>query len=288
MGGVLSIEDIILDQDRRGISELRPHLPSDFCDRAAALVLEHPGTVIIVTGFYILRAGATETDGPPGAVVIGDALTSLGYEVVYITDRLTAPVLRVVAGEGARVVEFPIVDESASKDFADALLMEIDPSVLISIERCGWNTDRTYLNMRGVDFSDYNAKTDFLFLDHPCSVGIGDGGNEIGMGELAAVVPTVPTLVRKPSVTKTTSLVISSVSNWGGYGLVAAISRRKGVRLLPSVEEEGRLVKKAVDSGAVDGMSFKREYKVDGFTLAENGQAIAKLNALLALEGVPS
>ena len=280
----MSIEDIILDHDRRGVSELRSHLPEDFCDRAAALVLEHPGAAIIVTGFYILRAGATETDGPPGAIVIGDALRSLGYDVVYVTDRLTAPVLSVLAGEGARLVEFPIADESASKAFAEALLEEVDPSVLISIERCGWNTNGAYLNMRGVDFSDYNAKTDFLFMDHPCSVGIGDGGNEIGMGELAAVVPTVPTLVREPSVTRTTSLVISSVSNWGGYGLVAAISRRKGVGLLPSVEEEARLVKKAVDSGAVDGMNFKREYKVDGFTLAENGRAIARLHALLARE----
>jgi len=282
----LSIEDIILDHDRRGISKLRPYLPADFCDNAAALILDHPGTAIIVTGFYILRAHATETDGPPGAVVIGEALASLGYDVVYVTDRFTAPVLRTLLKEEVRLVEFPITDEVSSRSFAVALLEEVDPSVLISIERCGLNSSGSYLNMRGIDFSDYNAMTDFLFIDHPCSIGIGDGGNEIGMGNLASVIPTISTLVKEPSVTTTTSLVISSVSNWGGYGLVAAMSRRKGVNLLPSSEIESQLVKMAVGSGAVDGMSFKAEYKVDGFTLSENGEAITRLHSFLDSEAL--
>ena len=74
----MSIEDIILDRDRRGIAALRPHVPADFCDRAAELVLDKPGTVLIATGFYILAAAAPETDGPPGAVAIGRALEALG------------------------------------------------------------------------------------------------------------------------------------------------------------------------------------------------------------------
>ena len=39
-------------------------------------------------------------------------------------------------------------------------------------------------------------------------------------------------------MTATSELVISSVSNWGGYGLVAALSRRSGRNLLPSLEYE--------------------------------------------------
>ena len=54
----MTIEDIILDHDRSGISALRAHLPDDFCDQAAALALERPGTAIVITGFYILAAGA--------------------------------------------------------------------------------------------------------------------------------------------------------------------------------------------------------------------------------------
>ncbi len=52
-----TIEDIILDQDQRGVSHLRGHVPTDFCAQAAQYILDHPGPAIIATGFYILSAG---------------------------------------------------------------------------------------------------------------------------------------------------------------------------------------------------------------------------------------
>jgi hypothetical protein len=282
----MSIEDIILDRDGRGISGLRPYLPEDFCDEAAGLVLDHPGTAAIVTGFYILTAGATETDGPPGAVVIGDALQTLGYKVVYVTDRYTAPLMTAVVGDRARVVDFPITDDEASRRFASDLLADLDPSVLIAIERCGLTSEGLYRNMRGHDISAFNARIDYMFSEHSSSVGIGDGGNEIGLGNLASEVTTIPSLVKIPCVTTTTKLIISSVSNWGGYGLVAALSKQKGRNLLPSVEEERELVKRMVDLGAVDGMSAQQVYKVDGFTLEENSQTVERLHELLGRQGI--
>ena len=71
MNSHLTIEDLILSNDQRGISELRDLVPADYCTRAAKLVLDNTGTVLITTGFYILSAGAPETDGPPGAIAIG-------------------------------------------------------------------------------------------------------------------------------------------------------------------------------------------------------------------------
>ena len=284
----MSIEDIILDRDRRGISQLRPHLPPDFCDQAAGLILDSPGTAVIVTGFYILAAGATETDGPPGAIVIGRALASIGYEVVYVSDRYTEPLLRAIVGSESRVVEFPIADDDASKRFAAELLAELNPSVLIAIERCGLTSEGLFRNMHGHDITQYNARTDYLFSDHPNTVGIGDGGNEIGMGSLASVIPTVSSLVRIPTISATTKLIITSVSNWGGYGLVAALSSRRGQNLLPSVEAEQELIRETVRNGAVDGMTQKAEYRVDGFTLEENSQTVARLHELLAGQGISS
>ena len=281
-----SIEDIILSRDRRGISALRPHLPRDFCEQAASEILDHPGTALIVTGFYIAAAGAVETDGPPGAVAIGDALESLGYDVVYVVDRYAVPLITSLKGANATVVEFPITDVEASKRFADGLLEDVAPSVLVSIERCGLTDEGLYRNMHGVDISAYSARVDYLFSNHPHSVGIGDGGNEIGMGAIATKVTEVPSLVKKACVTRTTRLVISSVSNWGGYGLVAALSRQAGRDLLLSVDAERELVKRCVDMGAVDGMSAKQEYRVDGFTLEENSEAVAGLHNLLAREGI--
>lgn len=284
----MSIEDIILDNDRRGISALRTHLPEDFCDQAASLVLEHPGTAMITTGFYILAARAVETDGPPGAIVIGNALQSIGYDVVYVTDRYATPLMNAVVGSRARVIDFPIDDDEASKKYADDLLAEINPSVVIAIERCGLTSESLFRNMHGQDITQYNARVDYLISGHPNTVGIGDGGNEIGMGNLVEEIPMVPTLVKAPCVTTVSKLIISSVSNWGGYGLAAALSKQKGKNLLPSVEEEQDLVKRTVNMGAVDGMSTKSEYKVDGFTLEENSQALVKLHEYLVQQGISS
>ncbi len=278
-----SIEDIILDRDRRGLSKLREHLPADFCDQAASLVLRRPGTVLIVTGFYILAGGGAETDGPPGAIAIGNALRSLGYNVVYVTDRYTVPFLE---GHDAPVVDFPITDDESSRRFAAELLGRLAPSLLIAIERCGPTHESLYRNMHGQDISQYNARIDHLFNDFPYSVGIGDGGNEIGMGILKDEIPEIPTLVKLPCVTFTTQLIVTSVSNWGGYGLVAAISRRTGRNLLPTVEREEQLIKSMVDMGAVDGFTNKPEYKVDGFPLEENSITLARLRELLATDGI--
>ena len=282
----MNIDDIVLDRDRRGVSALRPHLSNSFTLDAARLVLDNPGTAIVVTGFYILDAKAAETDGPPGAVVIGNALHDLGYNVVHVTDRYAASLMSATGGDHARVIEFPIVDDDTSREFATGLLKEVEPSVIISIERCGLTSEGLYRNMRGRDLTAYNARIDHIFTDAHATVGIGDGGNEIGMGNLADQIPKIDTLVELPCVTRTTELVIASVSNWGGYGLVAALSQLCGRDLLPSIEEERRLMTQTVDLGAVDGMSAVQEYKVDGFTFNENSETVQALHDYLSSQGI--
>ena len=277
----MTIEDIILDRDRRGISHLRPYVPADFCDRAARLVLDNPGVAFIVTGFYILDAGLIETDGPPGAIAIGNALERLGYSIAYVTDKYGAAVMNATKSEAATVIDFPIADDAESKAFAQQLIAERNPSVIIAIERCGFTHDLKYRNMRGRDITQYTARADYLFTNHPHTVGIGDGGNEIGMGNLANQITTVDSLVKQPSVTTASELVLASVSNWGGYGLAASLSKLAGKNLLPSVEEDMATIRKTADTGAVDGMSALQEYKADGFTLEENAETIRALQALI-------
>ena len=283
----MTIEDIILDRDRRGISELRPFLPSDFCDQAANLLISNPGTVLITTGFYILASKAPETDGPPGAIIIEKALTDLGYKVVHVSDQYTTNLLEETSNPGSQVIEFPITDSKSSEDFARDLLQEFDPSVLISIERCGLTDDGYFRNMRGLDMTEFNAKTDYLFTQHSKTIGIGDGGNEIGMGNLSTEVANIASLVDAPCTTTVKNLVISSVSNWGGYGLVASLSKLKGLNLLPTIEEEQLLLTRMVNLGAVDGTTSKNENTVDGFTMEEHSLALADLHGYLDSIGVP-
>ena len=273
-----SIEDIILQQDKRGVSELRSHLPSDFCGQAARYIMDHPGHVVITTGYYITMSGGPETDGPAGAIAIGDALQSLGRRVTYITDSYMGSALRDLAGDGTEVVEFPIADVETSRRLASEILHRLKPDLLLSIERSGRTRDDTYLNMRDVDITPHTARVDYLFESGIPSVAIGDGGNEIGMGNLVEVIPTVERLPKNPSVAKVDKLVIASVSNWGGYGLVASLSRLAGRDLLPTVEHETKLIQRMVEMGIVDGTTGDAAPTVDNFSLEENGAVLEQLH----------
>ncbi|MBP37863.1 MAG: DUF4392 domain-containing protein [Dehalococcoidia bacterium] len=279
------IEDIILHDDIRGMKALRQHMPDGWLEAAAQLLLDHPGRILIATGFYILRAGEPETDGPPGAVAIGAALKEMGNTVAYVTDEKCSVAMRAIAGDD-EVVEFPITNHRESSEFAHNLLVKHAPSALVSIERAGLLGDGTYRNWKGVDFSEHNAKIDHMFNEHPYSVGIGDGGNEIGMGNMRAVIPSIENLPDDPCVTTTTELITASVSNWGGYGLIAALSVKTGKNLLPSVEQGYEWVKDIVAVGAVEGMSGESKDWVDARAPEDDAMCLRDLHALLAAEAL--
>jgi hypothetical protein len=279
------IEDIILQDDIRGMKALRPHMKAGWLEASAEMILDHPGKILIATGFYILRAGEPETDGPPGAVAIGEALKILGNSVAYVTDEKCSTVMRAIAGED-EVIEFPITTHHASSIFAHELLAKHAPSALISIERAGLLGDGTYRNWKGVDFSSHNAKIDHMFEEHPYSVGIGDGGNEIGMGNMRHVIPSIENLPDDPCVTTTTELITASVSNWGGYGLIAALSLKTRKNLLPSVNQGYQWVKDIVLVGAVEGMSGESKDWVDARAPEDDAMCLRDLHVLLTDEGL--
>ena len=134
-----SIEDIILREDKRSMASLRPYLQSDFCTRSAQFILDNKGPVLIATGFYILSCDAIETDGPPGALAIGNALTSLGFPVAYVTDPYSDSVMKGL-DPNLKLYKSPIANWDDSYAFASAVCEEFQPSLFISIERCSANS----------------------------------------------------------------------------------------------------------------------------------------------------
>jgi hypothetical protein len=276
-----TLEDIILSHDRRGMTALRPHLPADYCQQAGQLLLENYPCVLITTGFYVTRLSAPETDGPPGALAIGRAVTALGGRAVYVSDQYTAPLLRAHATPDCEVVCYPICDEAQSRAAAQSLLHQYRPSLMLSTERCGVTASGVYRNCLGQDISAYTARLDTLFRSEIPSLGIGDGGNEIGMGKLARVIPSVPGLPREPAITATTALVIASVSNWGAYGVVAALSALAGRDLLPKPDAEEELIAGLFAGGCYDGTQPQPACGVDGFSLQENSRIIQRLSLWL-------
>ena len=274
-----SIEKIILQNDIRGISNLESYLKSNFVNNAAKMIIENKGTIFITTGFYIAYANAPETDGPPSAIALGNTLKKLGNEVVYVTDKWSIDILTEMTDD--KVIDFPIDNHEKSENFANKIINEFMPSLSISIERASLMEDGTYRNWKGQDISNYNAKIDYIFKNASNTIGIGDGGNEIGMGNLFHEIKKIESLPSNPATTKVDNLIISSCSNWGAFGLICAISEIKLINLLPTIEEAKNLIVKCVDLGAVEGLTGEKKYAVDGRGLEEDSVCLNDLHEYL-------
>jgi hypothetical protein len=123
----------------------------------------------------------------------------------------------------------------------------------------------------------------FLARHRAVTVGIGDGGNEIGMGNARARIARASgaLMARIASVVRVDHLVVAGTSNWGAYGVVAALERLSEQSLLHTPELERLLVDACVAAGAADGITRRRESTVDGLPIAAHA-AVVELLALAA------
>jgi hypothetical protein len=111
------------------------------------------------------------------------------------------------------------------------------------------------------------------------TIGVGDGGNEIGMGNVRARLTRGGGLAaRIVSTVRVDHLVVAGVSNWGAYGIVAQLGRLAGRPLLHTPDDERRLVTACVDAGACDGVTRKPEPTVDGLPLETHAAMVALLS----------
>eukprot|EP01125_Pyxidicula_operculata_P014399 TRINITY_DN4792_c0_g1_i2.p1 TRINITY_DN4792_c0_g1~~TRINITY_DN4792_c0_g1_i2.p1 ORF type:complete len:146 (+),score=33.20 TRINITY_DN4792_c0_g1_i2:499-936(+) len=142
--------------------------------------------------------------------------------------------------------------------------------------------------MRGIDNSPNTAKIDSLFLKAfgtgVLTIGIGDGGNEIGMGNvLEGVEKHVPLGDKIGTKVKCDHLITAGVSNWGGYALAAAlysVAPSPTINMLPNIEDEENILKSIVDAGAVDGTTSKSVMAVDGMDWAVHKDIVHQINSI--------
>ncbi len=266
-----SIEDIVLRHSGRGMDILRGYKKDSYAEKAARTILSwERGKVFLATGFYV--AGFAETDGPVGTVFLAKALKKLGFEPVILTDDFCKGFFE---PEGIKVLYMPF---DADVSWCMEELGIYSPVGLISIERCGENAVREYANMRGVSITDKTAAADLFFriaLGIIPTIGVGDGGNEIGMGNMASIIEEKLSL--NPCVITVDELVIATVSNWGAYAIIAYLERLSGVKVFMKFEEARAFIKKTVEIGSVDGVLKKPIVSVDGFSMDVEKEIIDSL-----------
>jgi hypothetical protein len=73
-----------------------PMVPYSDLTGAVVSLVEKGRKVTIVTGFYVPvgKPPATETDGPPGALILAEGLKYMGMEVSLLSDEYTLPTLK--------------------------------------------------------------------------------------------------------------------------------------------------------------------------------------------------
>jgi hypothetical protein len=162
---------------------------------------------------------------------------------------------------------------------ADILKIE-RPTHLVAIERPARSRSGDYLNMRGHSVAEWNRPIDAMFVERgrATTIGIGDGGNEIGMGNVRARLARAGALMARIAATVTVDhLVVAGVSNWGAYGVVAHLGRAAGRALLHTPAEEREVVAACVAAGAHDGVTRRREPTVDALPLEAHAAMVALL-----------
>lgn len=267
------------------------------------LAASEPGArVLLLTGFPSrswLLEGLTETDGPVGAAVLARVLEeALGAVPVLLTEaRLVPYVAASVRAAGlitgsleqalaskpgppaaavAAVVPFASAAGGDAPSAARELLARVRPAAAIAVEMPGKAADGRYYNVSGREVPPHLvADGDALFQEARrrgvLTVGIGDGGNELGMGNIAdAVESLLPEGRRVAARTPVDFCIAASISNTGAFALAAALAAEAGRPEVLDAIDVGRIIERCSDAGAVDGVSSRVDPMSDGVPVSLN------------------
>src|SRR5262245_5504840 len=302
---IRAIRDAIqCDVGNRGMARdptdnLLTAFPNDLTDACRSIANHAAPRVGIVTGFMIptVDPPTGETDGPPGALLLAQALHRHGIPCVLLSDA---------SGHDALWAGLELLNLTQAITLV-GLPMDLDPAAvfhitrpvthLIALERSGpsygfesippEHRGRNH-TMRGRDITDLTAPAHRLF-EVPrdfVTIGIGDGGNEIGMGRIPyqTICKNIPNGELTACRTAADHLIVAGVSNWGAWALAAGMMSMKGIMEpeLFQASRELRLLERLVEHGPlVDGKKAEKAATVDGLTFEEYVKPLIAIDDLL-------
>jgi hypothetical protein len=224
---------------RRNIARIRELVRGDLRKFATSLASNRNARIAILTGFYIPQGqpAAAETDGLSGSVIMASGLKRAGYQAVVATDLPCYPALKAAAEGSPEPVEVLRcgVDDASVIDLWRRLQSWGVTHVVI-IERAGLGVDGRPYDMMGHPLDEFTAKFD-LIVDEArkagvITLGVGDGGNEIGMGKIdkGLIAEDIDNGEKIACVTATQYAMVCGVSNWSGVALLVAMAILDPVR----------------------------------------------------------
>jgi hypothetical protein len=262
-----------------------------------------PGdTVLILVGFVLLPHRVPEMDGTVSAMLLARAMV-LAFQAkpvivcppdsVEAIKKCAAVVGLHIYEDIATVKELPLSmgvisftkDAARAPAQADEIIAAVKPAAVVSVEASGANAKGEYHNAVGKNVTVLQAKTDILFTKLQelgvLNIAIGDLGNEIGMGALAAhikkYVPfTAPGECQCGcgggilAATAADNVITATCSDWGCYALMAALAYlKRNIEILHREEMESEVMRVAARSGFID-MTGSLLPGIDGFNTRLN------------------
>jgi hypothetical protein len=168
------------------------------------------------------------------------------------------------------------VDDAAAQQAAANFMRDLQPRALIAIEMPALAADGFAHTASGrAIVHDHLAKADHFFHQAKAQgilrIGLGDGGNEMGMGSLrdtlARISPVGATIA---AMTDADVPVVGASSNWSAYAIGICLEALSGsTRVNRSIDLAG-IIRRCAEEGAIDGYSSRPEAKVDGTPIALN------------------
>lgn len=303
------------DPGHRGIH----HIVKDDDFGKAALALSHAESVAIITGFPVHESIPDETDGVTGCISLTDTLLALGKQVTWITDPKMGDLHFKLLKEFCETTLCPQrpqtkpynPDIPISEQLYDGKGKPLY-NVIISCERVGRAKDGRYYTMKGIDISQRISTVDVIFEAAQksvdiCTVAIGDGGNEVGMGTVLNQVETNISKGELIACSIPSDLLLScGVSNWGCYALGLALVSlkkcpvhdrylRRGIgtqsdvkeelmKRVASIEREEAILALVEKHGIRDGMRPGEKMSVDGMYFKnEHSDAINQMRSAVEI-----
>ncbi len=147
--------------------------------------------------------------------------------------------------------------------------------------------------MRGLDITESTEPADRLFRlaqkvhANTRTIGIGDGGNEIGMGKIPheTIVKNIPNGDLIHCRVPTDHLIVAGVSNWGAYALAAGLfvllDRKPPADLFDPDRELAILEAMVREGPLVDGVTGQQTATVDGLTWEEYSRPLLEMQRIL-------
>jgi hypothetical protein len=283
---------IFLKQDTRKIRALfelllsKKILSEDIFEQTARVIRGRLfDNALIITGFP--KGETFETDGPIGAFVIADLLKSdlKISEVTIVVPQTFMDQMHPLCEKIVPRVKLRAIEEIR--------INHLETTLAVSIEFPGPNRKGIFHHMNGnqLDPLFLNIQAPFRFLKNlwigieeqnpdSLTIGIGDGGNELGLGRFEQQIQQVIPFGKgcscscKGGIASSISssiTLLGNTSNWAAFALASALDYRF------SYETYQRWLSELNSVGIVDGVTGKVTPTVDGIDPLIDKEVISQL-----------